>query len=90
MRFFGRIRGLGSITGCRTQASWRAWMEELNAIDKRIEYLGQQTGLAPYIDRPCGTYSGGNKRKLSLAIALIGDPKLVLLDGTESGLIGRN
>ena len=30
--------------------------------------------------RPAGTYSGGNKRKLSVAIALIGNPPVVFLD----------
>ena len=32
-------------------------------------------------DRLVGGYSGGNNRKLSLAIAMIGNPFLVLLDG---------
>ena len=30
--------------------------------------------------RPAGTYSGGNKRKLSVAIALVGGPPIVFLD----------
>lgn len=47
---------------------------------QRIQELIQQTGLTPYAHKPCGTYSGGNKRKLSLAVALIGDPKVLLLD----------
>ena len=49
-------------------------------LKKRVETLIKQTGLSQYAHRPCGTYSGGNKRKLSLAIALIGDPKVLLLD----------
>lgn len=28
----------------------------------------------------CKTYSGGNKRKLSVACALVGDPQVLLLD----------
>lgn len=32
-----------------------------------------------YADQLAGTYSGGNKRKLSTAIALIGCPPLILL-----------
>jgi len=33
----------------------------------------------------CGKYSGGNKRKLCLAIAFMGDPALVVLDEPSAG-----
>jgi ABC-type branched-subunit amino acid transport system ATPase component len=33
-----------------------------------------------------GGYSGGNKRKLSVGIALVGDPPLVLLDEPSTGM----
>ena len=36
-------------------------------------------GLEQYADRTTGGYSGGNKRKLSVAIALLGGPKIVFL-----------
>ena len=39
-----------------------------------------------YGDRPAGTLSGGNKRKLSLAISLVGDPSLVVLDEMSTGV----
>jgi ABC-type multidrug transport system ATPase subunit len=39
----------------------------------------KRLGLIPYADRCAGTYSGGNKRKLSTAIALIGSPALIFL-----------
>ena len=35
--------------------------------------------LIPYKDRCAGTYSGGNKRKLSTALAMIGTPSVVFL-----------
>ena len=37
-------------------------------------------------DKPCGTLSGGMKRKVSLALALIGDPTVVFLDEPTSGM----
>jgi len=53
---------------------------------KRVEALIKGVGLTPFADRMAEKLSGGNKRKLSLAIALIGDPKVVLLDEPSSGM----
>ena len=36
--------------------------------------------------RTCDSYSGGNKRKLSVAIALVGDPPVVLADEPSTGV----
>jgi ABC-type multidrug transport system ATPase subunit len=41
-------------------------------LDRSIESLLLTTGLHLYTDRLAGKLSGGNQRKLSLAIALIG------------------
>ncbi|XP_077287135.1 phospholipid-transporting ATPase ABCA3-like isoform X2 [Arctopsyche grandis] len=60
--------------------------------DKIFNML-ELAGLEPYADIPSHQYSGGNKRKLSLAIALIGiehvrdqDNILILLDEPTSGV----
>ncbi|OWF51665.1 ATP-binding cassette sub-family A member 3-like [Mizuhopecten yessoensis] len=42
--------------------------------------------LRQYADKNCAYYSGGNKRKLSTAMALIGDPPFVLLDEPTTGM----
>lgn len=39
--------------------------------------------LEKHADKHCGTYSGGNKRKLSTAIALVGNPPIVFLGKTD-------
>lgn len=36
--------------------------------------------------RVCGSYSGGNRRKLSVAVALVGAPAVVLLDEPSTGM----
>ncbi|XP_047633732.1 phospholipid-transporting ATPase ABCA7 isoform X8 [Phacochoerus africanus] len=43
-------------------------------------------GLPQYADQPAGTYSGGNKRKLATAVALVGDPAVVFLDEPTTGM----
>ncbi|XP_038628372.1 phospholipid-transporting ATPase ABCA7 [Tachyglossus aculeatus] len=43
-------------------------------------------GLLQYADRPAGGYSGGNKRKLSTAIALVGGPPVLFLDEPTTGM----
>ena len=39
----------------------------------------QRLGLEEYAHKTVDTFSGGTKRKLSVAVALLGDPDLVLL-----------
>jgi ATP-binding cassette, subfamily A (ABC1), member 3 len=48
-------------------------------IPAMVTSLIDKLGLTQYADRPCGGYSGGNRRKLSVGIALIGNPPLVFL-----------
>ncbi len=36
--------------------------------------------MQSYVDRPIGTYSSGMLKKLSLVLAFLGNPKLILLD----------
>lgn len=51
-----------------------------------VDNLLQRLGLGQYADRVCDSYSGGNKRKLSVAIALVGDPPAVLMDEPSTGM----
>ncbi|XP_046904791.1 phospholipid-transporting ATPase ABCA1-like isoform X1 [Hypomesus transpacificus] len=46
----------------------------------------QKLGLLKYSNKSAGTYSGGNKRKLSTAMALIGCPPVVFLDEPTTGM----
>ncbi|KAL1473909.1 hypothetical protein MTO96_038377 [Rhipicephalus appendiculatus] len=44
------------------------------------------TGLEELSDKRCDYYSGGNKRKLSIAISLVGLPNIVFLDEPYAGV----
>jgi len=55
-------------------------------IPTMVNFLLDRLTLTVYADRPAEGYSGGNKRKLSVAIALIGDPKVVFLDEPSTGM----
>mmetsp|Transcript_7891 Transcript_7891/g.23248 ORF Transcript_7891/g.23248 Transcript_7891/m.23248 type:complete len:2373 (+) Transcript_7891:472-7590(+) len=56
-------------------------------VEGQVQGLLQRVALPPAMARRSAqTYSGGNKRKLSLAIALAGMPQAVLLDEPSSGM----
>jgi ABC-2 type transport system ATP-binding protein len=64
---------------------------DLHAIDAatradRSAHLMQFTGLAPFTARLAGQLSGGMKQKLGLACALLGRPRLLLLDEPSVGV----
>ena len=49
-------------------------------VEEVARTLIRDFDLRKHASKPAGTYSGGNKRKLSAAIALVGDPPVVFLD----------
>ncbi|XP_039428969.1 phospholipid-transporting ATPase ABCA1-like [Culex pipiens pallens] len=49
-------------------------------------FLAKEFGFAKHLDKQVKAYSGGNKRKLSTALALLGNPSVVYLDEPTSGM----
>ncbi|WP_277209055.1 ABC transporter ATP-binding protein [Isoptericola croceus] len=57
---------------------------------RRTAELLEQFGLTEAAGKPVATYSGGMKRKLDLAMTLVGAPSVVFLDEPTTGLDPRS
>ncbi|XP_029002815.1 phospholipid-transporting ATPase ABCA1 isoform X2 [Betta splendens] len=56
------------------------------SVSKVAQWGVSKLGLTQYAERQAGGYSGGNKRKLSTAISLIGSPPVIFLDEPTTGM----
>jgi ATP-binding cassette subfamily A (ABC1) protein 3 len=55
-------------------------------ISELAKYYYEILNLTPYIKVKAGNLSGGNKRKLCVSMAMLANPKIMLLDEPSSGL----
>ncbi|KAI1301009.1 hypothetical protein EDD11_005865 [Mortierella claussenii] len=55
-------------------------------LDAAVTQMIDEMGLKELGDKRAKTFSGGNKRRLSLAMAVIGCPKVVFLDEPTTGV----
>ena len=53
---------------------------------RTAEVLLEQFGLTEAADRRTSTYSGGMRRKLDIALGMVGDPAIIFLDEPTAGL----
>ncbi len=56
------------------------------SLGARVDYAMEKVGLMEDADRRVAKYSGGMKRRVSIAMALVTDPWIVLLDEPTVGM----
>ena len=59
---------------------------KLKNVNESIKEISERFGLEKYLKTWCTNLSGGNKRKLNFAIALMSYPKILLLDEPSTGV----
>ncbi len=90
------IRGLISLTGQfaaideiltgRENLQMIAKLRHLKNHKQIAEDLIRRFNMSEAADRRVGTYSGGMKRRIDIAMSLVGNPKIIFLDEPTTGL----
>ncbi|RKK22901.1 hypothetical protein BFJ66_g9907 [Fusarium oxysporum f. sp. cepae] len=70
----------------RQQLAFYARVKGIADVQRNVNLVMSKVGLRPHADKLTSRLSGGNKRKLSLAIALLGNPPILILDEPSSAM----
>lgn len=92
----GDIRGSISLTGQfaaideiltgRENLQMIAKLRHLKNPNQITDELINRFGMSEAADRRVGTYSGGMKRRIDIAMSFVGNPKIIFLDEPTTGL----
>ena len=82
----GQFAAVDEILTGRENLIMIAELRHVKGAGKVADDLLERFGLADAARRPVSTYSGGMRRRLDIAMSLIGNPRIIFLDEPTSGL----
>jgi ABC-2 type transport system ATP-binding protein len=82
----GQFAAIDEILTGRENLQMIAKLRHLKNPNKVADELINRFGMVDAADRRVGTYSGGMKRRIDIAMSLVGNPKIIFLDEPTTGL----
>ena len=82
----GQYAALDDVLTGRENLEMTARLRHLGNVKERAQEMLESFGLTDAADRAASGYSGGMKRRLDLAMSLIGSPSILFLDEPTTGL----
>ncbi|MEU6381079.1 ATP-binding cassette domain-containing protein [Streptomyces sp. NPDC046909] len=86
----GQFAAVDDLLSGRENLQLMADLKRVRSGDQLVNGLLERFELAESADKLASTYSGGMRRKLDLAMTLVGSPKIIFLDEPTTGLDPRS
>ncbi|RAS64837.1 ABC-2 type transport system ATP-binding protein [Lentzea atacamensis] len=88
----GQFSAVDNLLTGRENLKLMADLNHLGRTDgkRKVEQLLEQFDIADAADKPAASYSGGMRRRLDLAMTLVGSPQVIFLDEPTTGLDPRS
>jgi ABC-2 type transport system ATP-binding protein len=86
----GQFAAVDDLLSGRENLRLMADLKRVRSADRLVKDLLERFDLVESADKLSATYSGGMRRKLDLAMTLVGSPRIIFLDEPTTGLDPRS
>jgi ABC-2 type transport system ATP-binding protein len=86
----GQFAAVDELLSGQENLQLMADLKRVRSADRVVTHLLERFDLAESAQKMVATYSGGMRRKLDLAMTLVGNPRIIFLDEPTTGLDPRS